>query len=238
VADLAEEEYFSYFENCTKAEFMDYLLRQIQSGNNGAATVFTKEAKLDEEDEAKEHELSDIQVAEISLVDRPANRKQFLLTKNTEGQSMMNGIDNLIFMAKSESAATLDPGLYLNACESIAKSNQKPDETFEGAFVRAIDTDPDAKVLYTAYRAADMVKAMKTPKGEDEYGYATPKKAGQLWKEIEDGAQAYRDEMQRQGKKLTKEQAVSHFVGTPEGRKMNNDYEKACDEENKTREVA
>lgn len=48
---------------------------------------------INKEDEDQVHELRDLEVQEVSLVDRPANKRKFLIVKNAEADSMAKGAE-------------------------------------------------------------------------------------------------------------------------------------------------
>lgn len=93
----------------------------------------------------KVSELLDLDVQEVSLVDKAANMQEFLIIKN---EDTLDNIDQIVTVAKNN-PESLSADTYLDTLNRIAKSVQKSDETFESAFVRALES-ADGISLYTA----------------------------------------------------------------------------------------
>lgn len=57
-------------------------------------------------DDQQVHELRDLEVQEVSLVDRPANKRKFLVVKNAEAESMIDGSESI---EDGEEATPVEP---------------------------------------------------------------------------------------------------------------------------------
>lgn len=181
------------------------------------------------------HQLTDLEVTEVSLVNKAANKKKFLILKN-EGIGEVQLInkhaeldqqeDNvrrketyvqkMLRIAKSEQAELHPRSTWDHAMDSIAKQMQQPGETIEAAHVRA-STTPEYAVFYEkALEAKPPDSYMDVTKSDAPTPYDTAS-----WQLIEVAAEKI-----QKGLNCTKEQAIDVVLRSPVGKQWNEEHER------------
>lgn len=164
---------------------------------------------LEIEAELPNYTLEQLDVVEVSLVDKAANKRKFLVLKQYEDTDNMENPEDY-------SAEEIDA-----AMQRYVTENKKPDETMEQAEVRLRDT-PEYKKLDSALSTATMRKPKKEPARTEKAAEPDPYETDS-WNEIEQKARNLM--LADGGELLTKEQAIDAVLKTPVGKQLNEKHE-------------